>query len=129
MTKKKNTYNFSIIFQKLSELKNSKEELVTREEIIESESKVLILLGDKPIQWFLSYYDDHWKRLSDFGRDAKRYGQLHRARIGDMEIYVLPLAHPRQIAKLGKSSAVWYEVHERWVDQSANMIANSIKTG
>ena len=100
-----------------------------QEEIIESESKVLILLGDKPIQWFLSYYDDHWKRLSDFGRDAKRYGQLHRARIGDMEIYVLPLAHPRQIAKLGKSSAVWYEVHERWVDQSANKIANSIKTG
>ena len=99
------------------------------EEIIESESRVLILLGDKPIQWFLSYYDDHWKRLSDFGRDTKSYGQLHIARVGGKEINILPLAHPRQIAKLGRSSAVWYEVHERWVDQSARMIANSIITG
>ena len=98
------------------------------EEIIESESKVLILLGDKPIQWFLNYVDDHWKKLSDFGRDFKSYGQLHKVPIGNREIYILPLAHPRQIAKLGMSSAVWYELHERWIDQSANMVANSLKT-
>jgi hypothetical protein len=100
-----------------------------KEEIIESESRVLILLGDKPIQWFLTYFDDRWKKLSGFGYDGKSYGQLHQARLGDREINVLPLAHPRQIAKLGKSSAVWYEVHQRWIDQSASKVAQSIITG
>ena len=108
-------------------LSDGKRRKAIMEEIIESKSRVLILLGDKPIQWFLSYYDDHWKKLSDFGRDFKSYGQLHKVRIGGREIYVLPLAHPRQIGKLGMSSAVWYELHERWIDQSANMVANSIR--
>ena len=99
------------------------------EEIIKSKSKVLILLGDKPIQWFLNYFYHHWNKLSDFGRDVKCYGQLHKALLGGREINVLPLAHPRQIAKLGKSSAVWYEIHKRWLDQFAIKVANSIKTG
>lgn len=99
------------------------------EEIIESESRVLILLGDMPIKWFLTYFDDRWKKLSDFEREAKSYGQLHKARMGSKEIYVLPLAHPRQIAKLGVSSVVWHETHERWLDQSASKIADSLITG
>lgn len=99
------------------------------EEIIESESRVLILLGDMPIKWFLTYFDDRWKKLSDFEREAKSYGQLHKARMGGKEINVLPLAHPRQIAKLGMSSVVWHEAHERWLDQSASKIADSILTG
>jgi uracil-DNA glycosylase len=98
-------------------------------EIMESESKVLILLGDKPIQWFLTYFDDRWKKLSDFGYDTKSYGQLHKAHVGGKEINVLPLAHPRQIAKLGKSSTVWYEIHESWLVQSASKVAISIKAG
>jgi hypothetical protein len=69
------------------------------------------------------------RNLSDFGRDAKSYGQLHKARVGGKEINVLPLAHPRQIAKLGMSSVVWHETHERWIDQSASKIADSIITG
>jgi hypothetical protein len=28
---------------------------------------------------------------------------------------VLPLAHPRQIARLGSSSVVWYKLHQAWV--------------
>ena len=99
------------------------------DELIESGSTTLILLGDLPIQWFLYYFDDHWTKLSDFGRDAQSYGQLHKVLVGGKEIRVLPLAHPRQIAKLGKSSAVWYEVHKRWLDQFVSKVANSIKTG
>ena len=67
-------------------------------------------------------------KLSDFGYEANSYGQLHKARMGGKEMNVLPLAHFRQIAKLGKSSAVWYEIHERWEDQYAIKVANSIKT-
>jgi len=37
MNKKKSNYNFNIIFQKLSELKNSKEDSATREDLIELE--------------------------------------------------------------------------------------------
>jgi hypothetical protein len=99
------------------------------EEIIESESKILIMLGDKPIQWFLTYVDNRWKKLSDFGYITKSYGQLYETHIDGKEILVLPLAHPRQIAKLGKSSAVWHDIHERWLDQSANKVANTIRTG
>jgi uracil-DNA glycosylase len=99
------------------------------EEIIESGSRVLILLGDKPIQWFLSYFDNHWSKLSDFGRDSQSYGQLHNVQLGGREITVLPIAHPRQIAKLGQSSGVWYDVHEKWRKKFAVDVSQSIKTG
>ena len=99
------------------------------EEIIESEARVLVLLGDKPIQWFLSYFEDHWSKLSDFGRDGQSYGQLHKVKVGGKEIKVIPLAHPRQIAKLGRSSAIWYDVHEKWLKQSASEVAQYIKAG
>jgi len=98
-------------------------------EIIESEARVLILLGDKPIQWFLSYFDNHWSKLSEFGRDSQLYGQLHNAQVGGKEIKILPLAHPRQIAKLGQSSAIWYDVHEKWLKQSTNKVTQYIKAG
>jgi hypothetical protein len=102
---------------------------VILDEIIESESKILILLGDKPIQWFLSFFDNHWRRLSDFGGDNQSYGQLHDAEISGKKIKVLPLAHPRQIAKLGQSSAVWYNVHQDWLKQSSSMVAHYIEVG
>jgi hypothetical protein len=50
-------------------------------------------------------------------------------RIGDKEMDVLPLAHPRQIARLGQSSAVWYDSHEKWLMQSASKVAQYIKVG
>lgn len=97
------------------------------DEIIESKSSVLILLGDKPIQWFLSFYDNHWNKLSDFGRNSLLYGQLHNVHVGDKDIKVLPLAHPRQIAKLGPHSPVWSIFHEEWLKQSASKVAQYLK--
>jgi uracil-DNA glycosylase len=85
------------------------------EEFIMSKADVLVLLGDKPIQWFLKFFDDQWKRLSDF----EMYGRLHEARVGSITVNVLPLAHPRQIAKLGRSSKKWFELHQIWLDQYA----------
>jgi uracil-DNA glycosylase len=99
------------------------------DEIVESGSRVLVLLGDKPIQWFLSYFDNHWSKLSDFGLDGQSYGQLHNVQLDDREIKVLPIAHPRQIAKLGQSSAVWYDAHENWRKKFADNISQSIKSG
>jgi len=96
-------------------------------EIVESNAKILILLGDKPIQWFLSYFDGHWIKLSDFGRVGQSYGQLHDTYLSGKKLRVLPLAHPRQIAKLGQSSAAWNESHNQWIEESASKVAQSVE--
>ncbi|PKO15840.1 MAG: hypothetical protein CVU39_09970 [Chloroflexi bacterium HGW-Chloroflexi-10] len=75
------------------------------------------------IQWFLRFFDNRWKMLSDFGMEEHAYGQLHSVQIGGREIKVLPLAHPRQIARLGQSSPLWYNRHQRWVRQTATTIS------
>jgi hypothetical protein len=92
------------------------------EELIESGASTLILLVDKPIKWFLKHYDQRWNRLSDFVQNEDSYGQLHSTQIRNMKIKILPLAHPRQIAKLGQSSAKWYEHHQTWMHQSAQAL-------
>ena len=95
-------------------------------EIKESKASVLILLGDLPVRWFLSSFDNRWSKLSDFGRDLQSYGTLHDIFIDDMKIRILPIAHPRQIARLGKSSAFWYEAHNNWNKQKAEELAKSL---
>jgi uracil-DNA glycosylase len=99
------------------------------DEIMESQAKVLVVLGDKPIQWFLSFYDKRWKKLADFGRDSQSYGRLHKLNLGGKDMEVLPLAHPRQIAKLGRSSAVWFDSHKAWIAKSASNISQFVKCG
>ena len=81
------------------------------DELKESQAELLILLGDQPIRWFLKYFMDEWTRLSDF----PQYGQRHRINIKGLELDLLPLAHPRQIAKLGRSSQKWYDLHQEWL--------------
>lgn len=80
-----------------------------------SQADLLILLGDQPINWFLRRFDSRWTKLADFGTDPATYGRRHRVRIGGRELDVLPLAHARQVARLGQSSSRWYELHEAWV--------------
>ena len=96
------------------------------EELIESGANTLLLLGDKPIQWFLKSYDQRWNRLTDFTQNEESYGLLHPLRIKGKAIQILPLAHPRQIAKLGSSSVKWYEYHQTWLVQSASKLYSSL---
>lgn len=95
------------------------------DELQESGANTLILLGDKPIRWFLAHFDPHWKRVADFMRDGQPYGKPHIAQINGRHMKVLPLAHPRQIAKLGQSSPVWYNRHRDWVNEYAGKVFNS----
>ncbi len=94
-------------------------------EIHESNADTLILLGDQPIQWFLSYYDQRWHSLKDFGNESQTYGRLHPVQVDGKTIEVLPLAHPRQIAKLGRSSVVWYDLHQSWINSPAGSVLKS----
>ncbi len=89
------------------------------DELQESGASTLILLGDKPIQWFLAHFDPRWKRLADFMRDGQPYGKPCTTRINGKQLEVLPLAHPRQIVKLGQSSPVWYKRHQIWASKYA----------
>lgn len=93
-------------------------------ELKESQAELLILLGDQPIRWFLTHYDSRWKKLSDFGQEPDSYGKLHEVQIENIELQVLPLAHPRQIAKLGRSSHKWFHLHKTWCSTATHELIN-----
>jgi uracil-DNA glycosylase len=102
------------------QLTNEKRRAAILNELMESGANTLILLGDKPIQWFLKHFDQRWNRLSDFTQNEDTYGRLHSTQIRGKKIKILPLAHPRQIEKLGRSSVKWYEYHQTWIRQYAH---------
>ena len=86
-------------------------------EIRESKAQTLVLLGDQPIRWFLRHFDDRWGKLADF----PAYGEKHPVKLDGLALEVLPLAHPRQVAQLGKSSQRWFEQHRAWVQSICPM--------
>jgi hypothetical protein len=88
-------------------------------ELRDSHADTLILLGDLPIQWFLGYFDPNWDgiQLSGLLQSGRSYGEICNAQIGGEEIKVLPLAHPRQICRLGLSSSRWYQAHQVWMSK------------
>jgi uracil-DNA glycosylase len=93
----------------------SKQELDSpkrREQIInelnKSKATVIILLGDLPIEYFLSYHSFEKKpHLSSFGIQIDRYGKLNPEVINGKRYQVIPLVHPRQAGKLGLHDEEW----------------------
>ncbi len=86
-------------------------------ELLASKAEVLVTLGDYPIKQFL-------RAISSFDcRDLNEYtgkygyGKPTPIRINGHTINVLPLAHPRQIGRLGESSRSWYVEHRSWAGQ------------
>jgi hypothetical protein len=83
-------------------------------ELTESQATIIILLGDDPIQWFLSPVSGCGRqRLADFGKDA--YGTTITATIAGKAYSVLPLVHPRQAAGLGQNTKEWQDIHRNWL--------------
>jgi len=95
-------------------LANSARQKAILNELVESQAKILILLGDQPIRWFLNRWDSSQERLADFGTDVRSYGRLQPMSIEGRKVSVLPLAHPRQVARLGFHSKKWYDIHQEW---------------
>jgi uracil-DNA glycosylase len=91
-------------------------------ELLESRARVLILLGDQPIRWFSSRWLTSHRRLADFGTDAASYGRLTEATIAGAKVALLPLAHPRQVARLGRSSDRWQALHREWIEGRASAL-------
>jgi len=84
-------------------------------EIRQSKANILITLGDQPLKWFVRCGGKH--RLAEW-----QYGCLSPVAIDNLTLTLLPLAHPRQIAKLGRSSPEWFEKHARWEEHTAPSI-------
>ena len=98
---------------------------VRREEIVaelrESAAKVVITLGDQPLEWFGTVSGSE-RSLGAYGRDLKTCGVPHDVEIEGRVLKLLPLVHPRQAAGLGASSRFWRPLHETWVRQMAPVV-------
>ncbi len=83
-------------------------------ELKQSGATRIILLGDEPIRQFLKPFVPGWSNLATFVK-KHGYGSIVKVAIEGTEYDVLPLAHPRQIAKLGLSSPMWAKEHQDWL--------------
>ena len=83
-------------------------------ELEASQARILITLGDQPLRWFTAHFGAN-PRLSDYGETPESYGQLHPLTIKGRDLLLLPLAHPRQIARLGAHSDKWASLHAAWL--------------
>jgi hypothetical protein len=82
------------------------------QELITSQADTIILLGDDPVKWFLRFTSNcKVQKLSGFDS----YGLRVKATISEKEYDVIPLAHLRQIAALGRNNQKWYSLHHQWM--------------
>jgi len=84
-----------------------------------SQAETMVLLGDKPVDWFLHLLDFPYRRLSEFGETDQAYGRLHQVEIRGRRLNILPLVHPRQASRLGASSQKWAALHKEWIQSVA----------
>lgn len=84
------------------------------EELLRSQAKLLVLLGDIPIAQYLKKVADI--PYSSLGEYVQLYGYGTRTEvtIHGKTIQVLPLAHPRQVGALGTHSEKWFQMHKNW---------------
>jgi hypothetical protein len=84
-------------------------------ELEESQAETIILLGDEPIEWFLSFVSDCKKtRLVEFGIET--YGSPISVIINSKPYSVIPLTHTRQAGRHGQYSDIWYRAHTNWLE-------------
>ena len=97
-------------------------------EVEEASPEVLITLGDDPLRRFAQFYETG-SRLAAYGQTKEAYGRLHEATIGRCRLHLLPLAHPRQAASLGRSSPKWTSLHRNWVAcHASGLLGNTPQT-
>lgn len=84
-------------------------------EIHAANPQIVVLLGDEPIEWFLSAFSNKWKKLASFGTNNHDYARLHPVTLGHKTYNILPLVHPRHAAGVGTHSTRWRKLHTAWV--------------
>ena len=97
-------------------------------EVAEASPEVLVTLGDAPLRRFARCFGTRWS-LASYGCSRDKYGRLHEATIAGCRLQLLPLAHPRQVVQLGRSSPKWTELHRDWIaTHASNLLGNVAKT-
>jgi len=83
-------------------------------DLLESGAEVLVTLGEQPLEWFAQHYGAA-AELSSYGRTPVEYGILHPLTVAGRKLWLLPLVHPRQVARPGNHPTGWSELHAAWV--------------
>lgn len=97
-------------------------------EVAAASPEVLVTLGDAPLRRFARFFGTR-SSLAAYGRSRDEYGQLHEATIAGRRLQMLPLAHPRQVAQLGRSSPKWTELHRNWIATHAPSLLGTVVSG
>jgi hypothetical protein len=92
----------------LSTLPPGREESL-RSELEEASPDLVVTLGAEPLRC-----------LGLGGLDRTTYGSVSDASILGLRVRLLPLVHPRQAGRLGKSSPEWEAVHREWLETKAS---------
>lgn len=87
-------------------------------ELQESTAEVVITLGDPPLKCFGATHGSE-RSLAVYGKNSDSYGRVHDIVIEGRKLRLLPLVHPRQAARLGKSISSWHTLHTTWKKQVA----------
>ena len=94
-------------------------------EVAEASPEVLVTLGDAPLRRFARCFGTR-SSLAAYGHSRGEYGRLHEATVAGCRMQLLPLAHPRQVVQLGKSSPKWTELHRDWIATHASGLLGKI---
>ena len=91
------------------------------DELMKSDAKLLITLGNIPIEQYLKEVSDFsFSDLSTYV-DSRGYGTITETIINGKKIKILPLTHPRQIGGLGTHSQLWRSRHKEWENKIVNI--------
>lgn len=88
------------------------------EELFKSRAEVIITLGQQPLNWFLSEFDNNVDHLLNL----KNYGALTEVQIESMKIKLLPLFHPKQLLKERNRDTRVGLLHYDWIKSKAKKI-------
>ena len=85
-------------------------------ELEESQAEIIILLGDYPLECFLSKVSDcKITKLRNFGKNPNDYGKVYKILIKGKQYTVLPLVHVHHSGKEGNYDQEWERLHSNWV--------------
>ncbi len=86
------------------------------DELSRSKARLLVTLGDLPLRFFARRFGAHGA-LRAYGTTETEYGRPIPIAVNGHRCELLPLAHPRQVASLGRSSQGWGKLHRAWVER------------
>lgn len=83
------------------------------QQVLASGCHTFVTLGDEPLRWFGMAFGARTS-VRSYGATTEAYGRRHEIKIAGHCCELLPLVHPRQAARLGRSNQEWEKLHREW---------------